>query len=395
MSLPVSIAGAPFLGDPAFRQVIAAVEIEGDRARVVGGAVRNTLIGVPVDDVDIATTARPEVVAARVAAAGLKAVPTGIAHGTVTVVSSGRPFEVTTLRTDLETNGRHAVVAFTRDWAGDAGRRDFTMNAIYADADGSLHDPVGGIADALAGRVRFIGNPIERIEEDYLRILRFFRFHARYGRGNLDAVGLDAAVSLQEGIGRLSRERIGAEMRKLVMAVGAMPALAVMDETGILARILPGGGALARLSTAIDLANRHDSPFGLEARLAALAVDRHALADALRLSGRESKQIAAIVLWSQEFAARMDEMTVRLAVIRTGNDVASAALLLAAAERGRDSATDLVPLARTFRPPESPVTAARLIAEGYAPGPALGAELRRREAAWIAAGCPAEFKDGL
>lgn len=395
MSLPASIASAPFLGDPAFRRVIAAIEMDGDRARVVGGAVRNTLIGVPVDDVDIATTARPEVVAARAAAAGLKAVPTGIAHGTVTVVSCGRPFEVTTLRTDVETNGRHAVVAFTRDWAGDAGRRDFTMNAIYADADGNLHDPVGGIADALAGRVRFIGNPTERIEEDYLRILRFFRFHARYGRGELDAVGLEAAVGLQEGIERLSRERIGAEMRKLVTAGGAVPALTVMDATGILSRILPGGGALARFSAVVGLSLRHVLPLGLEARLAALAVDRQALAGALRLSGREGKQIAAIVLWSHELAARMDEGTVRLAVIRAGNEVASAALLLAAAERRSDPDGDLVLLARDFRPPESPVTAARLIAEGYAPGPALGAELRRREAAWIAAGCPAEFKDGL
>ncbi|MCM5559850.1 CCA tRNA nucleotidyltransferase [Pleomorphomonas sp. JP5] len=395
MSLPVSIVGAPFLGDPAFRRVIAAIEMDGDRARVVGGAVRNTLIGVPVDDVDIATTARPEVVAARATAAGLKAVPTGIAHGTVTIVSSGRPFEVTTLRTDLETNGRHAVVAFTRDWAGDAGRRDFTMNAIYADADGSLHDPVGGIADALAGRVRFIGDPVERIEEDYLRILRFFRFHARYGRVELDKRGLEAAVGLQEGIGQLSRERIGAEMRKLVTAVGAEPALTVMDRTGILAKILPGGGVLARFSTTIDLALRHDLPFGLEARLAALAVDRQGLAGALRLSGREDKRVETIVQWGGELAARMDEATVRLVVVRAGNEVASAALVLAAAEQGCDPKANLVQIARDFRPPESPVTAARLMAEGYVPGPGLGAELRRREAAWIAAGCPDKFNGGV
>lgn len=394
MSLPASITGAPFLGDPAFRRVIAAIEMDGDRARVVGGAVRNTLIGVPVDDVDIATTARPEVVAARATAAGLKAVPTGIAHGTVTVVSSGRPFEVTTLRTDVETNGRHAVVAFTRDWTGDAGRRDFTMNAIYADVDGHLHDPVDGIADALAGRVRFIGDPAERIEEDYLRILRFFRFHARYGRGALDAAGLDAAVALQDGIERLSRERIGVEMRKLVTAAGSVAALTVMDETGILARILPGGGVLARLSTMIDLSARHGVSLDLEARLAGLATDRQALAGALRLSGREDKRIEAIAHWGDQLAARMDEATVRLVVVRGGNEVASAALLLAAAEQGRDATPDLVMVARDFHPPQSPVTAARLMAEGYAPGPALGAELRRREAAWIAAGCPAEFKDG-
>ncbi|SCM78018.1 putative poly(A) polymerase [uncultured Pleomorphomonas sp.] len=394
MSAPVSIAGASFLADPAFRRVIAAIEQDGDRARVVGGAVRNTLMGVPVDDVDIATTAPPDVVAARAAAAKLKAVPTGIAHGTVTVVSSGRPFEVTTLRADLETDGRHAVVAFTRDWAGDARRRDFTMNAIYADADGTLHDPVGGIADALAGHVRFIGDAVARIEEDYLRILRFFRFHARYGRSALDAVGLAAAVALQEGLDRLSRERIGAEMRKLVTAAGAVPALAVMDEAGIVARILPGGGAVKRLSGAIGLAARHARTFGLEARLAALAVDRARLGEALRLSGRESKLIEAIVHWAGEIAARMDEATVRLAVVRGGNDVAFAALLLAAADKGEEPAADLVRLACEFRPPRSPITAARLMSEGYVPGPALGAELRRREAAWIAAGCPAEPLDG-
>lgn len=394
MNLPASIAGAPFLADPAFQRVIMAIEQDGDRARVVGGAVRNTLIGVSVDDVDIATTAPPEVVAARAAAAGLKAVPTGIAHGTVTVVSSGRPFEVTTLRADLETDGRHAVVAFTRDWLGDARRRDFTMNAIYADADGILHDPVDGIAAALAGHVRFIGDPIERIEEDYLRILRFFRFHASYGRGALDAVGLTAAVSRQEGIDRLSRERIGAEMRKLVTAAGAVPALAVMDKTGILARILPGGGAVTRFSAMIELSVRHGLSLGLEARLAALAVDRQRLAEALRLSGRENKLIGVIAHWADEIAGRVDETTVRLAVVRGGNEVAFAALLLAGADNGREPATDLVHLASDFKPPRSPVTAARLMSEGYAPGPALGAELRRREAAWIAAGCPVEPFDG-
>ncbi len=391
MNLPVSIAGAPFLSDPAFRRVIAAVEQDGDRARVVGGAVRNTLIGVPVDDVDIATTASPETVAARASSAGLKAVPTGIAHGTVTVVSSGRPFEVTTLRTDIETDGRHAVVAFTRDWEGDARRRDFTMNAVYADADGALHDPVTGIADALAGRVRFIGSPAERIQEDYLRILRFFRFHAHYGRGPLDAAGLEAAVRLREGIDQLSRERIGVEMRKLVVAGGAVPAVAVMNEAGILDRILPGGGVPLRFSSVVDLSARLGVPIGLEARLAALAIDRKALGKGLRLSGREGKRVAAIVQWTEEFAARLDEVNVRFAVLRVGNEVACEALVLAAAEKGLDPDAALVRLARDFQPPESPVTAARLIAEGYAPGPALGAELRRREAAWIAAGCPGEF----
>lgn len=390
MSLPTSIAGAPFLDDPAFLRVIEAIEKGRDRARVVGGAVRNTLLGVPVDDIDIATTALPELVVARVAEAGLKAVPTGLAHGTITVVCDGRPFEVTTLRADLETDGRRAVVAFSRDWTGDAHRRDFTMNAVYADADGTLHDPVGGIADTLVGRVRFIGDPTQRIEEDYLRILRFFRFHARYGRGELDAAGLEAVVASQQGIDRLSRERIGTEMRKLVTAPGALHALLLMDETGILDRILPGGGAVARFSWALDLAARHDLVLDLETRFALLAVASSELGKALRLSGREDRRIGAIVLWAGEIAGQMNETSVRLAVVRAGNEVALGALLLAAADSGQEPESDLVRLARDFRPPRSPITAARLIAEGYHPGPALGAELRRREAAWVVAGCPAE-----
>lgn len=395
MNLPASIAGSSFLDDPAFRRVISAIEQDGDRARVVGGAVRNTLIGVPVDDIDIATTALPEVVAKRVTAAGLKAVPTGIAHGTVTVVSSGRPFEVTTLRADLRTDGRHAVVAFTADWEGDARRRDFTMNAVYADADGTLHDPVKGIGDALSGRVRFIGDPIARIEEDFLRILRFFRFHARYGQGPLDVAGLKAAIDLQKGIDQLSRERIGAEMRKLVTAAGAVSALAVMDEAGILGRILPGGGAVARFSAFVEFSNRHSIPVGLEARLAALSENRVELATALRLSGRESKQIEAICFWSDALLGQMDATTVRFAVVRAGNEVATAALFMASAVQGNDPASDLISIAGDFRPPKSPVTAAGLIAEGYVPGPALGAELRRREALWIAAGCPTALAEGL
>ncbi len=395
MNLPASIAGSSFLDDPAFRRVISAIEQDGDRARVVGGAVRNTLIGVPVDDIDIATTALPEVVAQRVTAAGLKAVPTGIAHGTVTVVSSGRPFEVTTLRADVQTDGRHAVVAFTADWEGDARRRDFTMNAVYADADGTLHDPVMGIGDALAGRVRFIGDPVARIEEDFLRILRFFRFHARYGQGPLDVAGLKAAVDLQKGIDQLSRERIGAEMRKLMTAAGAVSALAVMDEAGILGRILPGGGAVARFSTVVEFSNRYSIPVGLEARLAALSENRAELAAALRLSGREGKQIEAICFWSEALIRQMDATTVRFAVVRAGNEVATASLFLASAEQGNDPVSDLISLAADFRPPKSPVTAAGLIAEGYVPGPALGAELRRREALWIADGCPTGLSKDL
>lgn len=392
---PVSIAGAAFLDDDAFRRVIAALEQDGDRARVVGGAVRNTLLGEPVDDVDIATTARPEVTMARAAAAGLKPVPTGIDHGTVTVVANGRPFEVTTLRADVETDGRHAVVAFTDDWRQDACRRDFTMNAIYADADGTLFDPVGGVADARARHVRFIGDPVERIGEDYLRILRFFRFHARYGEGSPDPAGLDASIAMKDGLDRLSRERVGTEMGKLILATGAVSVLETMRSAGILSPVLKGEGDVGRLDRVIAAAVDVGTVAGLELRLAALALDHAVLVDSLRLSNRQKKRIELIDLWCEAFSRRLDAITVKEAVYRAGNEVAFEALLLAAATRRKGAPSDLVEIARHFVAPACPVTATGLIAEGYLPGPALGAELRRREAAWIAAGCPATARTDL
>jgi len=191
---PPSLKDAAWLKRPETARVFAALSGDGIETRAVGGAVRNTLLGRPVTEVDLATTAMPDTVMARARKAGLKAIPTGIAHGTVTVVADGTPFEVTTLRRDVETYGRHAKVAFTEDWEEDARRRDFTLNALYADADGALYDPLGGYADLVAGRVRFIGDATARITEDYLRILRFFRFNAYYGKGPLDALGLSACV---------------------------------------------------------------------------------------------------------------------------------------------------------------------------------------------------------
>ncbi|MER2606094.1 MAG: CCA tRNA nucleotidyltransferase, partial [Siculibacillus sp.] len=241
---------APWLDDPRLARLFAAIEREGDAAYVVGGAVRNTLLDLPAGDVDVATTALPEAVTARARAAGLKPVPTGIDHGTVTVVVEGHPFEVTTLRQDVASHGRHATVAFGRDWSVDAHRRDFTMNALYASLDGVVHDFVDGIADCRAGRVRFIGSAARRIEEDYLRILRFFRFHAAYGRGPLDAEGLAAAIAAREGLAGLSAERIGQETLKLMPAIGAPVTVAAMSDAGLLQRVLGRAadlGAFARL----------------------------------------------------------------------------------------------------------------------------------------------------
>ncbi len=240
-----TLAGAPWLDDPATRAVCRALTGSGHQALFVGGCVRNALLGRPVADIDIATDATPEEVMALAGAAGLHPVPTGIAHGTVTVVAEGRPFEVTTFRRDVETFGRRAVVAYTRDIAEDAARRDFTMNALYAGPDGTVVDPLGGLPDLLARRVRFVGDPAARIAEDYLRILRFFRIHAWYGdpASGLDADGLAACAAAQAGLARLSRERVGAETAKLLAAADPAPAVAAMAAAGILARVLPGADA--------------------------------------------------------------------------------------------------------------------------------------------------------
>lgn len=391
MTLPVrpglSLAGAPFLVDPAFRAVVGAIEAGRDRARVVGGAVRNTLLGEAVDDVDIATTARPEAVMERAVAAGLKAVPTGIDHGTVTVVASGRPFEVTTLRSDVTTDGRRAVVAFTDDWLEDARRRDFTMNALYVDRDGRVFDPVGGYDDALARRVRFIGDPEARITEDYLRILRFFRFFARYGHGEPDEIGFSACRALKDGLDRLSRERVGTEMRKIVTARGAAEAVVAMNAAGILEKVLPPPLAVDRFVRLVGIRRASRQGIGVAMALAALCEETGGLGEALRLSNRERQELVAIAAASATIGPNPDEIRVKGAVYRHGNAAAEAALArLEASETAVDEW--LHELARSWRAPVFPVRAADLIAAGMSPGPALGAELRRREAAWIAAGYP-------
>ncbi len=241
------------------QHVLRLLSDAGHQALVVGGCVRNALIGVPVTDVDIATDARPETVMALAEDAGLRAVPTGIAHGTVTLVAGGQGFEVTTFRRDVETHGRHATVAFSDDLAEDAARRDFTMNALYARADGTVLDPLGGAKDLQARRVRFVGEAQARIAEDYLRILRFFRFHAQYGdpAQGLDADALAACADGAQGLEQLSAERIGAEMRKLLGAPDPAPAVAAMAQCGVLARVVPGAGSdglapLVHLEAGID-----------------------------------------------------------------------------------------------------------------------------------------------
>ena len=243
---PPSLKDAAWLQQSETKRVFAALAAPGIETRAVGGAVRDTLLGLPVSEVDLATTALPEKVIALARGADLKAVPTGIEHGTVTLVAGGVPFEVTTLRRDVETFGRHATVAFTEDWEEDARRRDFTLNALYAGSDGELFDPLGGYADLVAGRVRFIGDAEARIKEDYLRILRFFRFNAYYGKGAFDAEGLAACVRLRDGLDLLSAERVAGELRQLLVAPQAVRAVEALFDYGLLTQLLGGVPRLMR-----------------------------------------------------------------------------------------------------------------------------------------------------
>ena len=275
---------------PETHAVIEALNAEGAEVRFVGGCVRDALIGRQVKDVDIATPLPPEEVMRRLAAAGLKAVPTGLAHGTVTAVSRGKPFEITTLRKDVETDGRHAKVEFTDDWTADAARRDFTFNALSCAPDGTLHDPFGGEADLAAGRVRFVGDARARIEEDYLRLLRYFRFQAHFGRQPPEPEVLDIAAELSPGLERLSGERVRDELFKLFLAPDPAPLLDVMLERGILRHVLPAAGDTLALR-ALMRAETGGEPPNPVLRLAALIKpdrgDADWIAERLRLSNRQ------------------------------------------------------------------------------------------------------------
>ena len=269
---PARLDDAPWLHRGALPRLFAVLNRDGEEARVVGGAVRNALLGEPVQDVDVATTARPDEVARRARAAGFKVVPTGIDHGTVTVVIDSLPFEVTTLRQDVETFGRRAQVLFGRDWRADAERRDFTINALSVSADGVVHDYVGGLVDLPERRVRFIGEARQRIAEDYLRILRFFRFHAAYGHGEPDRDAVLACIAGRAGLDLLSRERVRAEMIKLLAARGAVDALRVMGESGLLMPVLGGVAELGGVAAMAEIEARMGLAADPLRRLGALAV---------------------------------------------------------------------------------------------------------------------------
>jgi poly(A) polymerase len=369
---------------------------DGEEARVVGGAVRNALIGEPVSEFDVATTAVPQEVMRRAAAAGFKPVPTGIEHGTITVVIEGRPFEVTTLRVDVDTFGRHANVRFGRDWRADAERRDFTMNALSVGPDGMVHDYVGGLADLEARRVRFIGDPGKRIAEDYLRILRFFRFHAAYGRRELDREALQAATALREGIDQLSRERIRMELIKLLLAPGAAATLQVMTDAGILGRVLAGVPVVPRFARLAAI----EAALGLTpdavCRLGALAVfiveDAERLWERLRLSNSEHERLASMADGWWCIGPNLEEKKARALHYRLGPEPYRDRVLHAWAHAGGDPQdTDwrrLAELSDRWQAPAFPLRASDFMERGVEKGPALGVAIAAAEAAWIAADFP-------
>ena len=341
--------------------------LAGHRALFVGGCVRNALLGAPVSDVDIATDAHPDRVMELAGRAGLRAIPTGIEHGTVTVVQDGTAYEITTFRRDVETDGRHAVVAFSDDVSEDASRRDFTMNALYAEAGGTVVDPMGGLPDLLVRHVRFVGEAEARIREDYLRILRFFRFHAIYGRQDPDPDALAACAANLDGLSSLSRERVGAEVRKLLAARDPAPSVAAMAAAGVLAAILPGADP-SSLAVLVHLEG--DLPPDPIRRLALLTPQ----AD-LRLSRADAARHALI-----SSAAREGTDPLALAY-RSGADVARDAVLVRGALLGQ--VPDLSALDAAARA-VFPITARDLMPE--LSGPALGLRLKALEAEWIASG---------
>jgi poly(A) polymerase len=389
------LENADWLKTGEVARLLALLDRDGEEARVVGGAVRNAMMNLPVGEIDVATTAVPQEVERRVEAAGFKAKPTGIEHGTVTVIIDRRPFEVTTLRQDVETFGRKAKVVFGRDWKADALRRDFTINALSVSADGEIYDYVGGLADIAAHQVRFIGEPKERIAEDYLRILRFFRFHAWYGEGTPDAAGLHACIAARESLDTLSRERVRMELLKLLLAPHAAPTLAIMAETGILGTVLGGVPLLASFENTVKAEAAIGAEPDAARRLGALGVavmeDAERLSQRLRLSNAEFERLMALECWWRVRPAA-GEHAAHVLLYQLGPTSFTDRVLIAwsrsaagAADRGWH---DLATLPQRWTAPRFPLKAADFMNRGVPKGPEMGAALRAAEQAWIDADFP-------
>ncbi|HLJ52087.1 MAG TPA: CCA tRNA nucleotidyltransferase [Rhizomicrobium sp.] len=377
-----------WLTDQKTRAVLGAL---GADARFVGGAVRNALLGREVSDIDIATPLLPGEVAKRLTAAGLGAVPTGIEHGTITAISSGKPFEVTALRRDVATDGRRAVVAFTTDWSEDARRRDFTMNALYATQDGEVIDLVNGVADLMAGRVRFVGDAVTRIREDYLRILRLFRFHAWYGKGDIEAEAVRAAAAQKAGLAQLSGERVQKELLRLLEAENPAPVLRTMAAAGILGDLLPGALSIARLERLAGIdAEAFFTPDPL-LRLAALLPGDVSVAAAvaakLKLSNDQALRLADIAGAKEKIVSYLSVKEVRKLLYRIGVGPFKDRVFLKWAEDVKDANAVqwrmLLAVADAWQRPRFPLSGREVMLAGVPEGPLVGKILAEVEEWWV------------
>lgn len=391
-----TLAGAGWLVAPACQAVFEALALGGYDARAVGGSVRNALIGEEIHDIDIATTAPPQETLRLARAAGLGAYETGLAHGTITVVSDHRAFEVTTLRRDVETFGRHAAVAFTTDWAQDARRRDFTINALYCDRHGTIFDPVGGYPDIVSRRVRFIDDPVSRIREDYLRILRFFRFHATYGTGTYDAAGLEACVAERDGLLQLSAERIRQEILRLIIAPGALQAAEIISRRGIAEIIVGRTGDAPLLSRVIAIEAALGRPADAMLRLAALscetAEDASELASRLKLSNEQRAELEAAMFADPALSPTTDLTRAKACRFQLTRDAYERAYIMAWARSGAEATNEAwqsrFEAMSNWSVPKIPFRGADVVALGVAPGPDVGTVLQLFRDWWVGAGFP-------
>ncbi|WP_394893590.1 CCA tRNA nucleotidyltransferase [Mesorhizobium sp. AaZ16] len=397
------IAGANWLARDELQRLLKALSAQGEEARIAGGAVRNALFAEPVADIDIATTNLPDETVRRVEAAGFKAVPTGAEHGTITAIAGGKPYEVTTLRADVETDGRRAKVRFGRDWAEDAQRRDFTINALYAEADGTVVDLVGGLADIESRTLRFIGEPEDRIREDYLRILRFFRFFAWYGAGRPDAEGLKACARLKEGLDQLSAERVWNELKKLLSAPDPSRALLWMRQAGVLTRVLPesekwGIDAIHPLVKAeLELGWAADPLLRLMAIVPPDATRMAGLAERLRLSNAEAERLTNWARTVQPVSSLPEDALARQLYRSDRRGFIDRLRLALSSARSRGAEDDkalieaggysrLLAYAEGWQKPEFPIRGRDLAALGAEAGPRLGEIMRDLEKQWVEEG---------
>ena len=392
MNLP-SLSGHEILQTAGLCAVFDAISNFGGEARMVGGCVRNALLGEAIHDIDLATNLTPAQVAKAAGDAGLRSVATGIEHGTVTIISDGTGFEVTTLRHDIETDGRKARVKYTDDWSADAARRDFTLNALYCSGNGVVLDPLGGFADLETRTIRFVGDPDARIREDYLRILRFFRFLSQYGSGEVDTDGLAACARLKDGLQQLSRERIGQEFHKLLDGARASEVAALMNEAGVSQTLFE-----------LDLSNNLLASVKTRARTLGVAADYTTLLTAalplsagkltslLRLSNNQARRLNELQSATAPSPALRD-IERKVVLYRMGAETWSRAVLLAWSSLGFGEDEEwmhLFKLPDMWQLPVFPLTGSDVLAAGVEPGPQVGKTLRMLEDWWMADGFKAD-----